>query len=60
MIINRPKIKSIALKVLVDTRASMLVFNEHLRNQSGLIKVYDREVELAGGGVQLLEVTGPV
>ena len=60
MIINRSKIRSIALKVLVDTRASMLVLNEHLRNQSVLIKVYDREVELAGGGVKLLEVTGPV
>ena len=38
MIINRSKIRSIALKVLVDTRASMLVLNEHLRNQLGLIK----------------------
>jgi clan AA aspartic protease len=60
MLIDNSDIRSMELKVLVDTGASMLVLNEHLKNQLGLSKVYEREVELADGRVQLLEVAGPV
>ena len=58
--IKPEEIRSETIKVLVDAGASMLSINEHLKNQLGLNKVYEREVELADGRVQLLEVVGPI
>ena len=53
-------IRSEHIKVLVDTGESMLCINEHIKNQLGVTKVDEREVELADGRVQLLEIVGPI
>ncbi|MFH1005400.1 MAG: retroviral-like aspartic protease family protein [Bacteroidota bacterium] len=58
--IKTDKIRGETIKVLVDTGASMLAITEHIKNQLGLNKVYEREVELADGRVQMLDVVGPI
>jgi clan AA aspartic protease len=58
--IKPEEIRSEQIKVLVDTGASMLVINEHIKNQLGLVKVDEREVELADGRVKMLEIVGPI
>lgn len=58
--IKETEIRSELISVLVDTGASMLAITEHIKNQLGLNKVYEREVELADGRVQMLDVVGPI
>lgn len=58
--ISEDQIKSLKVRALVDSGASMLVIPESIKQQLTLLKVDEQEAELADGTVINLEVVGPV
>lgn len=58
--IKPEEVHSVKVKALVDSGASMLCINEHLKEQLDLAAQNDQEVELANGIIEKCEVAGPV
>ena len=58
--ISEDQIKSLKVRALVDSGASLLVIPESIKQQLNLLKVDEQEAELADGTVISLEVVGPV
>ena len=54
------QIKSIQVEALVDSGAYMMVINEHIKQQLGLIVIEERVAKLADESEQLVEVVGPI
>jgi hypothetical protein len=55
--ISEDQIKSLKVRALVDSEASLLVIPESIKNQLNLLKVDEQEAELADGNVITLEVS---
>jgi clan AA aspartic protease len=58
--IPEDQIKSIKVKALVDSGASLLMITESIKNQLNLLKIDEQQAELADGSVINVEVVGPV
>jgi len=58
--IPEDQIKSIKVKALVDSGASLLMITESIKNQLNLLKIDEQQAELADGSVIDVEVVGPV
>ncbi len=58
--ISEDQIKSLKVRALVDSGASLLVIPESIKNQLNLLKVDEQQAELADGRVITLEVVGPI
>lgn len=53
-------VKQIKVKMLVDSGAEMLIINEHIHAQLGLLQIETREAQLADDKVVQLPVVGPI
>jgi len=58
--IPEDQIKSMKVKALVDSGASLLIITEYIKNQLNLLKIDEQQAELADGSVMDVEVVGPV
>jgi clan AA aspartic protease len=58
--IPEDQIKSVKVRALVDRGSSMLAIPESIKNQLNLLKIDERQAELADGSVINVEVVGPV
>ena len=58
--ISEDQIKSLKVRALVDSGASLLVIPESIKQQLNLLKVDEQQAELADGSVISLEVVGPI
>jgi len=58
--IPEDQIKSMKVKALVDSGASLLMITESIKNQLNLLKIDEQQAELADGSVINVEVVGPV
>ncbi len=58
--IKETEIKSITVKMLVDSGAYMLTINENIKNQLGLPVIGNQEAKLADDSIIKFEVVGPV
>ncbi|MBF0492546.1 MAG: aspartyl protease family protein [Deltaproteobacteria bacterium] len=58
--IQEKEIRTLPVKILVDSGAYTLSINEHIKEQLGLEKIEERVVELADGSEMRLEVVAAV
>ena len=58
--IQEDQIKSVKVRALVDSGSSMLAITEAVKNQLNLLKLDERQAELADGSIVRLEIVGPV
>ena len=59
-IIQEPEIRQATIDVMVDTGASMLVINEQLFQQLGLVVMEERETTFANDAKEMCKVTEPL
>lgn len=57
---DKKEIRSLDLKILVDTGAYNLAVNEQIANQLGLLKLKKQTFTLADGSEQIFDIVGPV
>lgn len=53
-------VKRVNIRALVDSGAFMLVINENVKEQLGLIKLGEESAILADGSIIKLEIVGPI
>ena len=58
--IQEDQIKSMKVRALVDSGSSMLAITEAVKNQLNLLKIDEKQAELADGSIVRLEIVGPV
>jgi clan AA aspartic protease len=58
--IQEDQIKSVKVRALVDSGSSMLAITETVKNQLNLLKIDEKQAELADGSIVRLEIVGPV
>lgn len=59
-IIQEEKIKRVSVKALVDSGAYMLVINDHIKEQLGLVVLEERVAKLADDSECRVDVVGPI
>lgn len=58
--LDEKDIKQVKVKTLVDSGAEMLIINEHIQAQLGLLQIETRSAQLADDKIVQLPVVGPV
>lgn len=58
--IQEDQIKSVKVRAMVDSGSSMLAIPESIKNQLNLLKLDEKQAELADGSILRLEIVGPV
>lgn len=58
--LQEDQVRKIRIQALVQRHSSMLVIPESIQHILDLRKLDERQVELAGGAIALLDVVGPV
>lgn len=58
--IKKQEVRTIEVKALVDTGASMLTISQSIQKQLGLPKVDEQNVELGNGLIITVDIVGPV
>jgi clan AA aspartic protease len=58
--IQKDQIRTVTVRALVDSGSSMLAITEAVKNQLNLLKIDEKQAELADGSIVRLEIVGPV
>jgi clan AA aspartic protease len=58
--IEENQIRFLKVRALVDSGSSMLAITEAVKNQLNLLKIDEKQAELADGSIVRLEIVGPV
>ena len=58
--IREDQIKSVKVRAMVDSGSSMLAIPESIKNQLNLLKLDEKQAELADGSILRLEIVGPI
>lgn len=58
--IQEDQIRTITVRALVDSGSSMLAITEAVKTQLNLLKIDEKQAELADGSIVRLEIVGPV